>query len=127
MALFFFVAGLEIKRELVRRRPAHAAPAALPIVARSAAWSCRRCVFVALNAGGRRVRGWGIPMATDIAFAVGVLALVGRRAPPSLRVFLLTLAIVDDLGAIVVIAVFYTDHRRGRLVARRRGHRPVPS
>ncbi|MDQ3974295.1 MAG: Na+/H+ antiporter NhaA, partial [Actinomycetota bacterium] len=109
MVLFFFVVGLEIKREAVfgdLRRPQ---TAALPVVAALGGMAIPAVLYVALTAGGPGVRGWGIPMATDIAFALGVLALVGRRAPHGLRLFLLTLAIVDDIGAIAVIAVFYTE------------------
>ena len=123
MTVFFFVVGLEIKRELVagelRDRAARRAARRSP---RSAAWSCPRSSFVAINAGGGGLDGWAIPMATDIAFAVGVLALLGPRVPSSLKLFLLALAIVDDIGAIVVIAIFYStrSRRRGGCSARSR-------
>lgn len=108
MAFFFFVAGLEIKRELVHGDLRDPRSAALPIAAALGGMVVPALIYTAFNAGGPGSSGWGIPMATDIAFAVGVLALVGNRAPASLKVFLLTLAIVDDMGAIIVIALFYT-------------------
>ncbi|MEA2829079.1 MAG: Na+:H+ antiporter, NhaA family [Actinomycetota bacterium] len=108
MALFFFVVGLEIKRELVAGELREWRTAALPAIAAAGGMVVPALVYLAVTAGGPAGRGWGIPMATDIAFAVGVVALLGRRVPSSLRLFLLTLAIVDDIGAIVVIAVFYT-------------------
>ncbi|CAN5805145.1 Na+/H+ antiporter NhaA [soil metagenome] len=108
MAVFFFVAGLEIKRELVHGDLRDPKTAALPIAAALGGMVVPAALFFAINAGGEGAAGWGIPMATDIAFAVGVLALVGTRAPASLKIFLLTLAIIDDIGAILVIAVVYT-------------------
>jgi NhaA family Na+:H+ antiporter len=107
MTVFFFVAGLEIKRELVVGDLREPRKAALPIVAAFGGMAIPALVFVAVASSQTR-NGWGIPMATDIAFAVGILALLGDRVPSRLKVFLLTLAIVDDLGAILVIAVFYT-------------------
>jgi len=109
MALFFFVVGLEIKRELVVGELRDLRTAALPAVAALGGMIVPALLYVALNAGGPGSSGWGIPMATDIAFAVGVLALFGRGLPSSLRVFLLSLAIVDDIGAILVIAIFYSE------------------
>ena len=109
MALFFFVVGLEIKRELVTGELRHWRTAALPAIAALGGMIVPAIVYLAVVApGGVGQRGWGIPMATDIAFAVGVVALLGRRVPASLKLFLLTLAVVDDVGAIVVIAVFYS-------------------
>jgi NhaA family Na+:H+ antiporter len=108
MALFFFVVGLEIKRELVRGELQDPRAAALPVIAAVGGMIVPALLFRALAGTGEAARGWGIPMATDIAFAVGVLALLGRHAPRGLKVFLLTLAIVDDIGAILVIALFYT-------------------
>lgn len=110
MAIFFFVVGLEIKRELVRGELREARKAALPVVAALGGMVVPAIIYLALNGtGGQAGRGWGIPMATDIAFAVGVLALLGPRVPSSLKVFVLSLAIADDIGAITVIAVFYSD------------------
>jgi NhaA family Na+:H+ antiporter len=109
MAFFFFVVALEIKRELVRGELRDPRAAALPALAAVGGMIVPAAIYTLFNVGGAGADGWGIPMATDIAFAVGVLSLLGRRVPSSLVVFLLTLAIVDDLGAIVVIAVFYTS------------------
>ena len=114
MALFFFVVGLEIKRELVvgdLREPRHAA---LPVLAALGGMVVPAGLYLAVNAGRAGADGWGIPMATDIAFALGVVAVLGRRVPASLKLFLLALAIVDDLGAIAVIAVFYSGSIDGR-------------
>jgi NhaA family Na+:H+ antiporter len=108
MGIFFFVVALEIKRELVRGELADRRSAVLPAVAAIGGMVVPALIFALLNSGGEGASGWGIPMATDIAFAIGVLSLLGRRIPASLFVFLLSLAIVDDLGAILVIALFYT-------------------
>jgi NhaA family Na+:H+ antiporter len=108
MTLFFFVVGLEIKRELVTGELRERRAAALPAVAALGGMVVPALVYLAFNLGGEGESGWGIPMATDIAFALGVLAIVSRGLPPSLKAFLLTLAIVDDIGAIIVIAVFYS-------------------
>jgi NhaA family Na+:H+ antiporter len=111
MAVFFFVVGLEIKREVLAGELSDAAKRRLPVLAAAAGMAMPALVYllVAGKGGGQVLQqGWAIPAATDIAFAVGVLALVGKRIPPSLRLFLLTVAIVDDLGAVTIIAVFYT-------------------
>jgi NhaA family Na+:H+ antiporter len=108
MALFFLVVGLEIKRELVSGELNDFRKAAVPVVAAIGGMIVPAAIYLAFNVGEASSHGWGIPMATDIAFAVGVLALVGRSLPSGLRVFLLSLAIVDDIGAILVIALFYT-------------------
>jgi NhaA family Na+:H+ antiporter len=110
MALFFFVVGLEIKRELVLGELRDRRTASLPVAAALGGMLVPALIYLAVNAGGPGGRGWGIPMATDIAFALAVLALAGSRAPRALKLFLLTLAIVDDIGAILVIALFYSDH-----------------
>jgi Na+:H+ antiporter, NhaA family len=108
MALFFFVVGLEVKREIVHGELADRRVAALPVCAAVGGMAVPALLYVAVAGGGEGGHGWGIPMATDIAFALGVLALLGSRVPASLKLLLLTLAIVDDVGAIVVIAVFYS-------------------
>ena len=109
MAIFFFVVGLEIKRELVAGELRDPRAAALPAIGAIGGMVVPALFYVLFNAGGAGADGWGIPMATDIAFAVGVVALLGNRVPSAMKVFLLTLAIVDDIGAIAVIAIFYTD------------------
>ena len=109
MAVFFFVVGLEIKRELMVGELSTPQQRRLPVFAAAGGMAVPALIFLAVVWGNAElVRGWAIPAATDIAFAVGVLALLGKRAPPSLRLFLLTVAIVDDLGAVAIIAVFYT-------------------
>lgn len=109
MVLFFFVVGLEIKSELVVGDLASPRVAALPAIAALGGMVIPAGLFALVNLGGDGLGGWGIPMATDIAFAVGVLALLGSRVPQKLKLFLLTLAIVDDIGAIAVIAIFYSE------------------
>jgi Na+:H+ antiporter, NhaA family len=109
MAIFFFLVGLEIKREIVRGELASIRKALLPIVAAGGGMVAPAAIYAVLNGGGAGLRGWGIPMATDIAFALGALALLGPRVAPSLRIFLTAVAIADDLGAVAVIAVFYTS------------------
>jgi NhaA family Na+:H+ antiporter len=109
MALFFFVVGLELKRELLVGELAQLRNAALPIVAAIGGMVVPALVYFAVNPTGDAALGWAIPMATDIAFAIGVLALLASRVPKALITFLVALAIVDDLGAVTVIAVFYTD------------------
>lgn len=109
MVIFFFVVGLEIKRELVTGELNDRRKAALPALAAFGGMAVPALIYVAFNAGTEASHGWGIPMATDIAFAVGVLAILGDRVPAGLKVFVLSLAIVDDIGAIIVIAVFYSS------------------
>jgi NhaA family Na+:H+ antiporter len=109
MTLFFFVVGIEIRREMHEGDLADARRAALPIAAAIGGMLVPAAVFAALNVGRAGSAGWGIPMATDIAFAVGVLALLGDRVPSSVRILLLALAVIDDIGAILVIAVFYNQ------------------
>jgi NhaA family Na+:H+ antiporter len=109
MAIFFFVVGMEIKRELVLGELASLRRAMLPVFGALGGMLAPASIYLLLHAGGPAAAGWGIPMATDIAFAVAALALLGRRVPPGLKVFLLALAIVDDLGAVSVIALFYSS------------------
>ncbi len=116
MAVFFFVVGLEIKREVVHGDLRDPRAAVLPALAAAGGMVVPALLYLAVTAGGAGSHGWGIPMATDIAFAVGVVALVGPRVPPALKLFLLTLAIVDDVGAIVVIAVVYSSDIQGRFL-----------
>ncbi len=108
MAVFFFVVGLEIKREILVGELASVRQAALPLFAALGGMVIPALVFVAITAGSPDMRGWGVPMATDIAFALGIAALLGSRVPTSLKIFLAALAIVDDIGAVLVIALFYT-------------------
>jgi Na+:H+ antiporter, NhaA family len=109
MAFFFLVVGLEIKRELVRGELRDLQMAALPVAAAIGGMIVPALLYLSLNHEPEAMRGCGIPIATDIAFAVGVLALLGRRVPLSLKLFLLTLAIVDDIGAIFIIALYYAE------------------
>jgi len=109
MAIFFFVVGLEVKRELVLGELREFRRAVLPVAAALGGMVVPAAIYLALQKGSPAERGWGIPMATDIAFVVGCLALLGPRIPKILRVFLLSLAIVDDIGAILVIAIGYTE------------------
>lgn len=109
MVLFFFVVGIEINRELVTGELRDRRAAALPAMAALGGMIVPAMIYTFVNLGGDGAHGWGVPMATDIAFAVGVVSLLGNRIPGAMKVFLLTLAIVDDIGAILVIALFYTD------------------
>lgn len=110
MAIFFFLVGLEIKREVCEGRLSNLRQAGLPVIAAIGGMVVPALIYIAFNSGDpSALKGWAIPAATDIAFALGVLALLGPRVPPALKVFLLALAIIDDLGAIIIIALFYTS------------------
>lgn len=109
MAVFFLLVGLEIKRELVAGELSNARKASLPVLAAIGGMLLPAGIYWAINQGNATSGGWGIPMATDIAFALAIIAMLGKNVPPSLKIFLAALAIVDDLGAILVIAIFYTE------------------
>lgn len=109
MAIFFLLIGLEIKREIIEGELSSPRKAAMPIFAALGGMFLPAGIYFIFNSNLETISGWGIPMATDIAFALGVLSLLGKRVPASLKVFLAALAIVDDLGAILVIAIFYTN------------------
>lgn len=109
MAIFFLVVGLEIKREIVEGELSSFSNASLPIVAALGGMLVPALIFFLFNQGTHFAKGWAIPMATDIAFSLAIISMLGKKVPVSLKIFLAALAIVDDLGAIVVIAIFYTD------------------
>ena len=109
MAMFFFVVGLELKREIMAGELSRPRDAMLPLAAAAGGMVVPAAIYLAFNPGGDAHAGWGIPMATDIAFALGVMAILGGRVPVALKVFLTTLAVADDLGAVLVIAFFYTS------------------
>ena len=109
LAVFFFTAGIELKHELVHGSLKEKRKAAVPVAAAIGGMIVPAAIYAVINFGQDSVSGWGIPMATDIAFALAILAVVGRKLPIELRAFLLTLAVVDDLGAIIVIAIFYSQ------------------
>jgi NhaA family Na+:H+ antiporter len=108
MAIFFFTVGLEIKRELLVGELSSIQKASLPIAGALGGMIVPAILYTIFNTGGEGARGWGIPMATDIAFVVGIMALLGPRVPITLKIFVLALAIADDIGAVLVIAIFYT-------------------
>ena len=108
MTIFFFVVGLEIKRELVAGELRDPRKAALPVIAAVGGMLVPAAIYLALQHGKPGERGWAIPMATDIAFVVGIMALLGRRVPFGLKIMILSLAIADDIGAVIVIAIFYS-------------------
>jgi NhaA family Na+:H+ antiporter len=110
MVLFFFLVGMEIKRELTVGELSSVRKSLLPALAALGGMVCPALIFVLFNAHTQHVHGWGIPMATDIAFSLGILSLLGKRVPVNLKIFLMALAIIDDLGAILAIAIFYTDN-----------------
>ena len=109
MAIFFFVVGLEIKRELMIGELSAGKKASLPVIAALGGMIVPAAIYIFLNEDPTTVNGWGIPMATDIAFSLGILSLLGKRVPVGLKIFLVAFAIVDDLGAVSVIAIFYSS------------------
>lgn len=109
MAIFFLLAGMEIKRELVSGALSSVQKALLPALAALGGMLCPALLYLCVNAGTPLQNGWAIPMATDIAFSLGILSLLGKCVPPAVKVLLMALAIIDDLGAIITIAIFYTD------------------
>lgn len=109
MAMFFFVVGLELKKEFIAGELASFKKAMLPVVTAFGGMLVPALIYLVLNRSGEAQQGWGIPMATDIAFAMGVLYLLGNKVPSSLKVFLMALAVVDDLGSVLVIAFFYSS------------------
>ena len=109
MAIFFLLVGLEIKREIIEGELSSPQKAAMPIFAAIGGMLFPAAIYALINSNSPTIHGWGIPMATDIAFALGVISLLGKRVPSSLKIFLAALAIADDLGAILVIAIFYTS------------------
>ena len=109
MAIFFLLVGLEIKREVVEGELSSFKNASLPIFAAIGGMIIPAIIYTAFNYGTKHSNGWGIPMATDIAFSLAIISMLGKKVPNSIKIFLAALAIVDDLGAILVIAIFYTD------------------
>ncbi len=110
MALFFLLVGMEIKREVLEGELSGLKKAALPVVAALGGMLFPALLYILCNKGTPNAHGWGVPMATDIAFSLGILSLLGKRAPLALKILLTALAIIDDLGAVLAIALFYTDH-----------------
>ncbi|MFD2148325.1 Na+/H+ antiporter NhaA [Mucilaginibacter antarcticus] len=109
MAIFFFVIGLELKREFLAGELSTLKKASLPMMAALGGMIVPALLYVLINSNTQATRGWGIPMATDIAFALGLLSMAGKNVPPSIKIFLAALAVADDLGAVLVIAFFYTN------------------
>ena len=109
MAIFFLVAGLELKREVMVGELSSIKKASAPLLAALGGMAVPALIFISLNLGTENIKGWGIPMATDIAYSLGIIGLLGKNVPRQLKTFLIALAIADDIGAILVIALFYSN------------------
>lgn len=113
MAIFFLVAGMELKREIMVGELSSFKKASMPLMGAIGGMILPALIFAGFNYGTENINGWGIPMATDIAYSLGIISLLGKRVPAQIKIFLVALAIADDLGAILVIALFYSNELSG--------------